>query len=147
VELWVKNIRVAMVIDAKLINLWSLECSYGVTSHTTAVERLTGLLESEDDQVWVFEPAHGVLGWIQLFKAHRVVGLAFTEISGWVVDPRSINKGIGRKLIAWVTQLSKSQNMALRVRCNVKRHGPSPCYAHTGFTLTKIQPMSLVHVV
>ena len=117
-----------------------------MTSHTTAVERLTGLLESEDGQVWVFEPAHSVLGWIQLFKAHRVVGSAFTEIGGLVVDPRSINKGIGRKLIAWVTQLSKSQNIALSVRCNVKRQGPPPCDAYTGFTLTKIQPMSLVNV-
>jgi hypothetical protein len=47
----------ATVSDTTLINLLSLQLGYGMTSRTTAVERLIGLLELENDEVWLFEQA------------------------------------------------------------------------------------------
>lgn len=133
------NIRAATLHESKSINNLSLHLGYGSTPQDVADERLKCLLESQNDWVWVFEESNDILGWIHVFKAHRVASAAFYEIGGLVVDPKTRNIGIGRKLVEFAIKRSQVQKVELRVRCNSKRQDTHLFYEKTGFVNSKEQ--------
>jgi len=132
------NIRSATLNDSIAINDLSFHLGYGVVDHEIAVKRLQHLLESTNDDVWVYEKDK-LLGWIHVFKAHRVASATFYEIGGLVVDPKYRGVGIGRKLVEFVAEQSKHQHMELRVRCNAMRKEAHLFYEKSGFTDAKTQ--------
>ncbi|WP_178969298.1 GNAT family N-acetyltransferase [Neptunomonas phycophila] len=138
-ESLVSNIRTATLHDSKSINNLSLHLGYGSTPQDLADERLKCLLESKNDWVWVFEESDDILGWIHLFKAHRVASSTFYEIGGLVVNPETRNVGIGRRLVEFAVKHSEVQKSELRVRCNSKRLDSHLFYEKTGFVNSKKQ--------
>ncbi len=133
------NIRTATITDTKALQLLSLHLGYSDTSETVAEQRLQCLLESSNDEVWVFEESNRLLGWIHVFKANRVASAAFNEIGGLVVDPDSRNKGIGRKLVEFACRHSIALDLELRVRCHSKRQEAHRFYEKMGFSHSKSQ--------
>jgi N-acetylglutamate synthase-like GNAT family acetyltransferase len=135
----VSIIRTATLKDAKSINSLSLHLGYESTPHDIAEERLQCLLESANDEVWVFEESSIILGWIHVFKAYRVASSSFNEIGGLVVNPKVRKKGIGRKLVEFAAKQATNQSIELRVRCNSQREETHQFYIKAGFTNSKAQ--------
>jgi len=140
------KIRNATLNDATSINDLSLHLGYESVSSEIAVERLKCLLKSTNDEVWVFEESDIILGWIHVFKAHRVASCAFNEIGGLVVEPKSRGLGIGRQLVEFVAEKSKNKNIELRVRCNSQREGTHLFYEKSGFKKSKVQSVFQLHL-
>jgi len=135
----VSNIRTATLADSKSINTLSSHLGYKSTSQEVAEERLRCLLKSTNDKVWLFEESGIILGWVHTFKAHRVASSMFFEIGGLVVDPKTRNKGIGRKLVEFAAKQAEAQNVELRVRCNSQRQEAHQFYEKLVFSSTKTQ--------
>ena len=133
------NIRIARLQDSDSINVLSLHLGYDNAAPLVAKKRLKCLIDSSSDDVWVFEDAGIILGWIHVYKAHRLASAAFFEIGGLVVTPEARNKGIGRQLVEFACEQAKNQNIALRVRCNTKRQETHEFYERIGFITTKSQ--------
>ncbi|KXO09034.1 GCN5-related N-acetyltransferase [Moritella sp. JT01] len=133
------NIRMARLQDSDSINALSLHLGYEIATQLVAEERLQCLIDSSNDDVWVFEDAGIILGWIHVYKAHRLASAAFFEIGGLVVTPEARNKGIGRQLVEFACEQAQNQNIALRVRCNAKRQDTHEFYERMGFITTKSQ--------
>lgn len=133
------NIRIATIADSERINSLSLHLGYGSSPQDEADKRLRSLLKSTNDRLLVFEESNLILGWIHIFKAHRVASAMFYEIGGLVVDPKARNQGIGRKLVEFVVEQSAAENIGLRVRCNSLRKETHKFYEKLGFSSTKEQ--------
>ena len=135
----VTNIRMARRQDSDSINALSLHLGYEIATQLVTEERLQCLIDSSSDDVWVFEDTGIILGWIHVYKAHRLASAAFFEIGGLVVTPEARNKGIGRQLVEFTCKQAKNQHIALRVRCNAKRQETHAFYEKIGFITTKSQ--------
>jgi ribosomal protein S18 acetylase RimI-like enzyme len=135
----VSNIRIATLADSKSINSLSMHLGYGSTPQEVADERLRCVLKSTNDKVWVFEESDIILGWVHIFKAHRVASGMFYEIGGLVVDPEARNKGVGRKLVEFAAEESETENIELRVRCNSQRKDTHEFYKKLCFSSSKTQ--------
>lgn len=133
------SIRMASLQDSDSINALSLHLGYEIATQLVAEERLQCLIDSPSDNVWIFEDTGIILGWIHVYKAHRLASAAFFEIGGLVVTPEARNKGIGRQLVEFACEQAKNQNIALRVRCNAKRKETHAFYEKIGFIMTKTQ--------
>jgi len=110
-----------------------------------ADDRLSAILQSINDNVWVIEEAGNLLGWIHVFKAHRVASRLFYEIGGLVVDPTARHKGYGRKLVEFVAKIAETDNIALRVRCHSQREEAHAFYKRLGFSSNKTQKVFQMH--
>ena len=133
------NIRMATFADSISINSLSFHLGYGSTPQKVADERLRVLLESNNDKVWVFNESDSILGWIHVFKAHRVASGMFYEIGGLVVDPDFRKKGVGRELVDFAAKEIDAENAELRVRCNSQRKDTHEFYRKLGFSNSKMQ--------
>ncbi|MEH6453701.1 MAG: GNAT family N-acetyltransferase [Psychromonas sp.] len=140
------NIRAATLTDSFSINALSLHLGYAITPLETSRERLKCLLASTNDEVWVFDESNIILGWIHVFKAHRLASSTFNEIGGLVVAPTARNRGIGRLLVEFVAKQSRDKNLELRVRCNSHREDTHKFYLKTGFTNSKTQHVFTMHL-
>ncbi|MCG7547561.1 GNAT family N-acetyltransferase [Pseudoalteromonas sp. Of7M-16] len=133
------NVRTAKMTDLQQIHYLSNFLGYENASMEQAQLRLEYLLESNNDDVWVFDQNGRVGGWIHAFKAHRVASKMVYEIGGLVVDPKIRNQGIGKQLVEHVYQVAIEQNTELRVRCNEKRIETHHFYLKLGFSESKTQ--------
>jgi len=133
------TIREAELADCDSINSLSMHLGYDDTTADIAQERLTILLDSSSDWVWVFEDSGNILGWIHIFTAHRLASTTFNEIGGLVVAPTARKQSIGRKLVEFAVIESAKQNLKLQVRCNSRRSETHRFYDHIGFTKVKSQ--------
>jgi N-acetylglutamate synthase-like GNAT family acetyltransferase len=138
------KIRIATFADSVAINLLSTHLGYGKTAQNIADLRLKQVLASINDQVYVYQQDNIVIGWLHLFKAHRIASSTFYEIAGLVVAPVARNKGVARELIAFAAK--SLSNIELRVRCNSQREYAHKFYEKIGFEHTKTQYVFKQHI-
>lgn len=130
------TIRLAVISDSEQLNAISVHLGYGQVPESKAQERLSYLLNSENDSVYVAEENGVLVGWIHCFKASRLASDSFFEIGGMVVSPSNRDRGIGKKLVHHVM---KERPGKWRVRCNSKRDETHQFYEKIGFTISKSQ--------
>jgi N-acetylglutamate synthase-like GNAT family acetyltransferase len=133
------NIRLAKLDDCGSINQLSRLFGYPQTGDEVARDRLNVLLDSDADQVWVFEKEKQILGWIHVFIAHRLASAEFAEIGGLVVNTEHRRTGIGRCLVVAAQEWAAQLELRLRVRCNSKREETHHFYKALGFSEMKLQ--------
>lgn len=132
-------IRKAAFEDLSAINRLSAEFGYGVVSEEVARERVRKVLDSEIDELWVYEEGGQVFGWIHAIIALRVASEPFVEIGGLVVDSAFRKRGAGRALVAEAKQWADELQLSLRVRCNAMRSATHLFYESIGFSKSKEQ--------
>lgn len=130
------TLRTATLTDATAINAVSVHLGYAPLSDTAARAQLDALITSDDHSVFVAEIENTVVGWIHLFRAHRLASPAFHEIGGLVVDPTHRRQGIGQALVRHACATTPG---TVRVRCRDDREGTHRFYESLGFTATKSQ--------
>ena len=103
--------------------------------------RLARLNRSPDDVVYVAQASDGgIAGWIHASAHHNLASASFCEISGLAVDRGYRKLGVGRALVASVTEWAKLRGLArIQVHSNVIRPEAHPFYERLGFTRTKTQ--------
>ncbi len=111
------SIRAARIQDFKSIHTLSSVLGYKAVEESTAHQRLSTLLSSPIDFLYVYEQNQVISGWIHIFIANRVASEAFIEIAGLVVSEEKRGLGIGRQLIDHVKNHAYAKSLKLRVRC------------------------------
>ena len=135
----VSHIRKARKPDFKAIKTLSADLGYDRVSQELSDERISVILESRRDHLWVLEEDNRVRGWIHLFIANRVASPSFAEIGGLAVASDHRRKAIGRELVKYAVQWAKKNGLKIRVRCNTGRKEALSFYRNVGFTKTKSQ--------
>ena len=130
------TIRSALESDASFINAASKHLGYSELTNSEAQKKLTRLLNSTSDEVYVAEVDNNIIGWIHLFFARRLASADFREIGGLVVSPQFRGRGVGRRLVEHATSMHGGK---VRVRCNEKRVDSHQFYRALGFRDTKAQ--------
>ena len=103
-------------------------------------KRLSALLGSSLDAVYVAEVDGSVVGWIHVFASVRIESAARAEIGGLVVDEAYRGKGIGERLVREVETWAIQHGLAhIRVRTRATRTEAHGFYAREGFERTKLQ--------
>lgn len=104
-------------------------------------ERLSVIVELEDHEVFVAEVADvGVIGWVQVNAAHRLVSEPFAELGGLVVEQGWRGQGAGRLLLERAEAWARAKGLALmRVNSNTARVGVPAFYKSQGYKLIKTQ--------
>lgn len=133
------SLRQAKIEDANAINLLSDSLGYLPGDDEEFASRLEKLLDSDTNEVWVFEKENRVVGWLHVFLANRVASASFVEIGGMVVDPDFRNMGIGKSLVEQASLWARTKNMKLRVRSDSRRDVAHNFYTSTGFKKLKSQ--------
>jgi len=110
------------------------------SDHRAIQERLGGLLEQEEDCVFVALDTEKVVGWVHGFYSRRIESEPFVEIGGLVVSGNYRNKGIAKLLVEeiymWARTLACKK---IRVRSNTIRKPAHGFYMKLGFEFEKEQ--------
>ena len=129
-------IRKAEIKDSNSISKLCLQFGYKTDIHQLK-SRLTKILPNKENCVFIAETDHKVVGWIHAFLSFRVESSPFVEISGFVVDEKYRNMGIGKKLLSAVYNWTKSVDQKkVRVRCNTKRLETHKFYLSNNFVIS-----------
>lgn len=132
-------IRIAEINDSEIITELSNQLGYE-TSNYEIQTRLKMILENLDNCIYVAVENGKVVGWIHGFYSLRIESDFFVEIGGLVVNENYRKSGIGKKLVARVTEWAKIKNCEkIRVRCNVIRKESHLFYERIGFKINKEQ--------
>ncbi len=132
-------IRTAEFNDSGQLTLLSNQLGYDAAEKDTH-DRLSKILHSDEDIVFVAEFNNEVIGWIHGFYTLRIESEPFVEIGGFVVNSNDRNKGIGKKLMDHVIEWAKSKNCSkIRVRSNSIRTESHRFFEKAGFVLSKEQ--------
>ncbi len=94
------TIRLATLEDYKGINSVSRYLGYNELSNNQVKSKLDVLLHSDFDTVFVAESSHEIIGWLHLFRVHRLASNDFYEIGGLVVKPDYRGQGVAKSVIA-----------------------------------------------
>jgi len=133
------NLRAATLEDAERITALSHQLGYDATVQQTSA-RLSGILSSTDNCVYVVADGDNVIGWIHGIYSVRVESDAFVEIGGLVIDMNYRRKGVGKMLVNEVIEWSRARNIhKIRVRSNTIRKEAHVFYKSMGFAETKEQ--------
>jgi len=130
------KVRHACEIDAAAINNVSKHLGYSELSVTDTQEKLSNLIQSSTDEIYVAEVRDCIVGWLHIFYAHRLASANFYEIGGLVVLPDYRGRGVGRVLVKHAEDLHQGK---MRVRCNELRLEAHKFYKSIGFHSTKNQ--------
>ncbi|WP_261816875.1 GNAT family N-acetyltransferase [Vibrio gallicus] len=130
------TIAKARLSDAAAINLLSSHLGYTPLSSQDAIKKLSALLASPTDEIYVAKIEQKIVGWLHLFYARRLASPDFYEIGGLVVTPQYRKQGIGRAL---VEHALKSHPEKCRVRCNTLRVETHQLYEGIDFKDSKLQ--------
>ena len=129
-------IRLATESDAYEINSVSQYLGYSALSDSDVLEKLSELIKSERDEVYVAEYSDKVVGWLHLFYACRLASDNYIEIGGLVVIPDFRGQGLGKQLVQAACSKRKGK---IRVRCNDTRIESHKFYERLGFRCNKAQ--------
>ena len=133
------TVRVASVGDAEAIAELSRQLGYP-TEDDMLTKRLSALLGSTLDSVYVAEADGSVVGWIHVFASVRLESVAMGEIGGLIVDESHRGRGVGERLVqeaeGWAQRLGLSR---IRVRTRATRTEAHRFYAREGYRRTKLQ--------
>jgi predicted N-acetyltransferase YhbS len=132
-------IRAAQIKDSNFITKLSDELGYKTTNDKT-IKRLSEILTSKNDCVFVAYDEDMAVGWIHGFYSLRVESDSFVEIGGLVVDKNYRKNGIGKMLIGEVLKWTHLKNIIkIRVRSNTIRTETHKFYRNFGFKEIKDQ--------
>jgi len=88
-----------------------------------------------------------VVGWISLNVVRYFYVQPFIEVSGFVVEEKNRNQGIGKKLLETAESWAKEQGYTLiRIRTNVLRTEAHRFYANNGYKKVKEQKVYLKEI-
>ncbi len=138
------NIREAVITDIATIAQLSSILGYGEVPSSILTTRLTMIVASNTDKIWLFEAGSEVVGWLHAFIGLRLASAPFIEIAGIAVSAKSRKQGVGRSLINKACQWSAEVGMDLRVRCNSKRLETHLFYQALGFSELKSQQVFIL---
>jgi len=130
------TIRLALASDAAAISVVSKHLGYAELSDSETKEKLSQLILSITDEVYVVESIGRIVAWLHVFHARRLASEDFYEIGGLVVDPNYRKQGIGGALVQFA---QSTHNGKIRVRCNETRLDTHKFYEASGFENTKVQ--------
>jgi len=133
------TVRVASVGDAEAIARLAGQLGYP-TEDEMLRKRLSALLGSTLDSVYVAEADGSVVGWIHVFASVRLESVAMAEIGGLIVDESHRGRGVGERLVeeaeGWAQRLGLSR---IRVRTRATRTEAHRFYAREGYRRAKLQ--------
>ncbi len=125
--------------DAAEVARLSGQFGYPVTKEEMHM-RLSEMLTSSTDWLWVAESNGQVVAWMQATAMARLESGRFLEITGFVVEETQRSGGIGGKMLALVTDFGKENGFErLVVRSNVIRNRAHGFYLKNGFEEKKQQ--------
>ncbi len=133
------EIRKAKLNDSKSISLLSEELGYKQNNILETSNRLTILLNSKNDEVWVVLHNEKVVAWMHAFITYRLESDFFVEIAGLVVSLKNRKLGIGKLLVEKASKWALFHDCNLRVRCNNIRKESHEFYKKIGFQKLKTQ--------
>lgn len=133
------TVRVASVGDTEAIARLSDQLGYPADEEVLS-KRLSALLGSTLDSVYVAETDGLVVGWIHVFASVKLESVAMAEIGGLIVDQSHRGKGVGERLVeeaeGWAQRLGLTR---IRVRTRATRTEAHRFYAREGYRRTKLQ--------
>lgn len=133
------NIRLGKMADVEALKILCTQLGYSVELSDLA-QRLTILLQSETDQIYVAVMDDQVVGWVHALQVNYLEAGPFVEIGGLVVDQKCRGEGIGRKLMAAAEKWATQQGISLiRLRSNAIRLEAHQFYHQLGYLQEKTQ--------
>ena len=88
-----------------------------------------------------------VVGWISLNVVRYFYVKPFIEVSGFVVEEKERNKGIGKRLLEVAEAWTKEQGYRLiRIRTNVIRERAHKFYENNGYKKVKEQKVYMKEI-
>ena len=133
------SIRLAQTSDAADIARLSTQHGYKTESSLVAL-RLTRLLSRPDQQFFVAEDNHHVVGWLHASILEYVEMDAFVVIGGLVVDKNQRRKGIGSLLLNHAEEWAKKEGFSIvRLCSSASRTAAHEFYQGLGYTKIKTQ--------
>lgn len=131
--------RKAELKDSEFLTELSNQLGYETTNEKIQ-NRLSEILNSADNCVFVILDNENIIGWIHGFYSLRIESDSFIEIGGMVVDKNYRRRGVGQMLIKQVIEWSQLKKVSkIRVRCNTLRKETHIFYKAIGFVETKSQ--------
>lgn len=133
-------IRPATLADAPAIAALAGELGYP-TSSRDAGSRLQNVLHDSEQAVFVAEAlSSGVIAWIHVFVARRLLAAPFSDVGGLVVAQDFRGSGIGQQLVDTALTWTHDQGISsIRIRTNVVRESAHGFYEALGFRREKSQ--------
>jgi GNAT superfamily N-acetyltransferase len=136
------TLLIRVVFKSDVPALTELANQLGYASEPLEItSRLKALMELEDHEIFVAEVADvGVVGWVQVMEAHRLVSEPFAELGGLIVEQGWRGQGAGSLLLERAEGWARSRDLALiRVNSNTARQGVPAFYESQGYKLVKTQ--------
>lgn len=134
------RIRKAVPEDATMLTKLTAQLGYPCTQQEI-VERLEPYRNISYGIVFVAVLNDTVVGWISLNTVRYFYVRPFIEVSGFVVDEKERNKGVGRRLLEAAEVWVKVQGYyrLIRIRTNIIREDAHRFYENNGYRKVKEQ--------
>jgi len=140
------NIRRVLSEDAEVLIRLTAQLGY-ICTKEELLERLIPYQNKTHGEVLVAVLDSTVVGWISLNVVRYFYVQPFIEVSGFVVEEKFRNKGIGKKLLEAAESWVKEQGYGLiRIRTNVLRREAYRFYENNGYKKVKEQKVYLKEI-
>jgi GNAT superfamily N-acetyltransferase len=125
-----------------------LNQQWGYPSTTTEIKaRLLTLSNLLNNELFIAEADHQVVGFLHIYRHFTLGNNAFAEIGGLVVDEGQRKKGIGKLLVEKAKQWSVANGLTnLKVRSNLNRIESNQFYPKCGLHQCKQQNVYQIHL-
>lgn len=130
--------RQMVIADAAAVAALSGQLGYAMSADDTT-RQIEEIIASPNDIAMVAVGNAQIVGWIHAFYTARIECPSYCEIGGLVVDEQYRGRGVGKRLIAAITDWYAEKSTTLRVRSNVKRLDAHRFYLGAGFIEAKQQ--------
>ena len=139
-------IREALLQDAGILISLTAQLGYPCTKEEIE-ERLIPYKNKAHGVVFVAVLDGTVVGWISLNVVCYFYVKPFIEVSGFVVEEKERNKGIGKRLLEVAEAWTKEQGYRLiRIRTNVIRERAHKFYENNGYKKVKEQKVYIKEI-
>lgn len=134
------RIREALISDTPAIHTLNTYVLHHEISLEAAKEQVAFILSSPLHQLFVYEEAEVVLGYIQLSEYMSTYEKQSINVVGLAVNSAFHGQGIGKKLVEYAEVWTKDQGITgLRLNSGVERAEAHAFYRHLEFTEVKEQ--------
>ena len=132
--------------DAQTILQLSQQLGYSISVEDTLAN--IHAIAAQESQIALAATLDGkIVGWVHAFEVRTLESLPFVELGGIVVDKDCRGLGIGKKLVACISQWCRERDIPfLRVRSQMKRKEAHQFYLHLGFAEIKEQKVFQINL-